>query len=138
MEYKGPYCYTLFLSGKKDKRIISKKISKGVVATFTKSVTQKLTPKIYILKYKAQIVYVGYASQPIGTRLGQGMRATGLNGYHGYKWKQVSELELMVFVFKFGLTTMRMNVFTCCLKVVFFGQWVSIRSLRQLPIRCPR
>jgi hypothetical protein len=99
MTYTGPYCYTLLLSGKEDKRIISKKICDGKETNFKPPINQNLTPKIYVLKYKGVVVYVGYASQSIGTRLGQGMRAAGLNGYHGYKWKQVEELDLYVFVF---------------------------------------
>ncbi|RFC55010.1 hypothetical protein [Brumimicrobium aurantiacum] len=99
MDFKGPYCYTLFLSGEKDKRVLFKKDSNGHETNFKKPVTKSKTPKIYILKAKEKIVYVGYASQSIGTRLGQGIRATGKNGYHGNKWKQVSELELLVFIF---------------------------------------
>ena len=99
MKYTGPYCYTLFLSGEEDKRVISKKECNGVTSNFQKPVTLSKTPKIYLLKHEGEIVYVGYASQPIGTRLWQGMYAAGLYGYHGYKWKQVDVLELLVFVF---------------------------------------
>ena len=87
------------LSGEEDKRIISKRVCDGKESSFKTPVTQKQTPKIYVLKYKEAIVYIGYASQSIGTRMGQGMRAAGLNGYHGYKWKQVDKLELYIFVF---------------------------------------
>ncbi len=100
MKYDGPFRYTLILSGAEDKRVISKKIFKGVVSTFRKPLTKDKTPKIYILKLKEEIVYVGYASQSIGKRLRQGIKAKGLNGYYGYKWKQASELELLVFVFE--------------------------------------
>ena len=99
MEYSGPYRYTLFLSGPEKERFIEIKVQDGKVTNFKRPVTLDKTPKIYILKYQDQIVYVGYASQSIGTRLGQGLRAAGLNGYHGYKWKQVEQLELLVFVF---------------------------------------
>jgi len=99
MEYSGPYCYTLQLSGDENKRVISKKVYIGKVSKFKIPVTKDKIPKIYVLKHNKQVVYVGYASQSIGKRLGQGVGANGLNGYHGYKWKQVSELELLVFVF---------------------------------------
>ncbi len=75
------------------------KSQNGVITNFKHPVSLSKTPKIYILKYEGKIVYVGYASQSLGTRLGQGIRANGLNGYHGYKWKQVNKLELFVFVF---------------------------------------
>ncbi len=99
MKYSGPYCYTLMLSGDKDWRVLSKKICNGAISNFQSPVTLNQTPKIYILKFEDEIVYVGYASQPIGTRLSQGIKAKGLNGYHGYKWKQVNQLELLVYVF---------------------------------------
>ena len=99
MNYNGPYCYTLHLSGEEKKRVISKKTCDGKPTNFQKPVTLNKRPKIYILKAEEKMVYVGYASQSIGTRLGQGIRAGGLNGYHGYKWKQQDELELFVFVF---------------------------------------
>ena len=99
MEYSGPYQYRLFLSGTKQQRFIYKKVQDSVVTNFKSPVTLKKTPKIYLLKYNNTIVYVGYAGQSIGTRLGQGIRASGTNGYYGYKWKQVSEIELLVFVF---------------------------------------
>lgn len=99
MEYSGPYHYSLFLSGTEQERFIEKKVQDGVVTNFKRPVTKDKTPKIYVLKHKGKIVYVGYASQSIGKRLGQGVRAKGLNGYYGYKWKQVSEVELLVFIF---------------------------------------
>tara|TARA_R110002051_G_scaffold256040_3_gene315119 strand:- start:279 stop:785 length:507 start_codon:yes stop_codon:yes gene_type:complete len=98
LNFNGPYCYTLFLSGEETKRVLKKKVCNGKVTNFTKPVTLTKTPKIYILKHKDEIVYVGYASQPIGLRIGQGMRAKGLYGYHGYKWRNVDKLELLVFV----------------------------------------
>ena len=99
MIYTGPHCYILHLSGGEKKRVIYKKTCDGKPTNFQKPVTLNKRPKIYIIKAEKKIVYVGYASQSIGTRLGQGIRAGGLNGYHGYKWKQQDELELFVFVF---------------------------------------
>ena len=98
IEFKGPYCYTLFLEGETKKRIITKKVCNGITTNFKHPVTLVKTPKIYLLKADKEIVYVGYASQSIGSRMGQGIRAVGLNGYHGYKWKSLDELELIVFV----------------------------------------
>lgn len=99
MTYAGPFCYTLQLSGSKDTRFISSKICDGKAGNFNTAITKDKTPKIYVLTYEKEVVYVGYASQSIGKRLGQGVRAHGVNGYHGYKWKQVDRLELTVFVF---------------------------------------
>ncbi len=99
MDCEGPFCYTILLSCTEDKRIISKKDIEGKITNFKHPITAQRVPKIYILKQNEELVYVGYASQSIGTRLGQGIRANGGNGYHGYKWKQTEELQLLVFVF---------------------------------------
>jgi len=99
MEYTGPYCYTLQLAGEKDKRVIAAKLCDGIEAKYVAPVTKLTTPKIYILKEGDAVVYVGYTSQSIATRFRQGMKASGLNGYYGYKWKQANELQLLVIVF---------------------------------------
>ena len=56
-------------------------------------------PKIYVIKSESDYLYVGYASQSIITRLNQGFRAVGKNGYHGYKWKKLEKVEVHDFVF---------------------------------------
>ncbi|MFY0607959.1 MAG: hypothetical protein JXR10_14670 [Cyclobacteriaceae bacterium] len=45
------------------------------------------------------IVYVGYASQSIRSRISGGLRANGKSGYHGYVWKKLDTVTLTVFVF---------------------------------------
>ena len=66
---------------------------------FIKPLTNDRQPKIYIVKSKGEIVYVGYTSQSLSTRLSAGMRAEGKNGYHGYKWKVLNQVELIIFIF---------------------------------------
>lgn len=56
-------------------------------------------PKIYVIKSEGDLLYVGYASQSLITRLKQGFRATGKNGYHGYTWKNLEKVEVHAFVF---------------------------------------
>jgi len=97
MEYSGPYIYSLELSGAKNGRYISAKLYEGQLSNFQKPVTKNKTPKVYILKHEGKIVYVGYASQSIGTRLGQGVRNFGKK--YGYKWSILDEVELYIIVF---------------------------------------
>jgi len=99
MEYTGPHCYTLQLAGEQDKRVIATKLCNGIEVKYSLPATKLSTPKIYILKEGDAVVYVGYTSQSIATRFRQGIKASGLNGYYGYKWKQANELKLLVFVF---------------------------------------
>jgi hypothetical protein len=101
MKYLGPFMYTLFVSGTKDKRVIYKKEQIGENVNFQKPVTEKSRPKIYILKSENELIYIGYTGQSISSRLNYGMRANGRNGYHGYKWKnELDSVDLYVFVFE--------------------------------------
>lgn len=100
MQYSGPYRFHLILEGTPDKRVFSPKEKTAKKFNFHPIVLVQSQPKIYVLKAADEIVYVGYASQSIALRLRQGMRANGLNGYHGYKWKHLEEVELLVFVFE--------------------------------------
>lgn len=99
--YTGPHRYKIILKDKEGSRAIDKKIKEGKVGKFTKPLVNNKQPKIYIIKDNGEIVYVGYTSQSITTRLNLGLKATGKDGYYGYKWKNVKdEFELCVFVFQ--------------------------------------
>ena len=99
MPAPAPHCYQLILTGPEDARRVARKEQAGQVVRFRKPVTGKGRSKLYILKYRDSIIYVGYTSQSIGTRLSYGFRASGETGYHGYQWKQLDEVQLLVFVF---------------------------------------
>ncbi|MBE99153.1 hypothetical protein [Flavobacterium coralii] len=99
MEFTGPYCYTLQLTGDKESRIIAGTFCNGIEAKYSGPIVKTRVPKIYILKQGNKLVYVGYTSQSITNRFRQGIKASGTKGYHGYKWKQAHELQLLVFVF---------------------------------------
>lgn len=68
--------------------------------TFTKPATTNKLPKIYLAKYKDDIVYVGITTQSITNRLRGGFIATSKHGYHGYKWKNLNEIDLAIFFFE--------------------------------------
>jgi hypothetical protein len=100
MDYTGPYRYTLLIQGNEGERIIGSKLdSKGNIVSFSSPVTLKKRPKIYILKDKENIIYIGYTSQSIANRLRYGINPKWAKGYHGYKWKVHEKLELLLFVF---------------------------------------
>jgi predicted GIY-YIG superfamily endonuclease len=56
-------------------------------------------PKLYMVKHSNDIYYVGITRQDIRTRLRIGFKAKGEHGYHGYKWKDLQEVELLVWNF---------------------------------------
>lgn len=68
------------------------------VARFSKPVTDN-NFKIYILKSEDKILYIGTTKSSIKNRLRYGLTASGLNGYHGYKWKTFETVLLYVFCF---------------------------------------
>ena len=54
--------------------------------------------KIYIFIYKNDIIYVGTTNQPMSVRLNYGLNASGIHGYHGYKFKNKIGQPLKLFV----------------------------------------
>lgn len=82
--------------------------------------------KLYLLRNKEFYQYIGTTFQPIKKRLAQGMMATGINGYHGYKWKNKTEIELFVWCFE-GLNKIQIENIEA--ELIYFirekyGRWV--------------
>lgn len=100
MEFTGPYKYKLFISGNENERYLDYKKQGNNIVNFSKPVTNEKQAKIYVIKQDNNIIYVGYAGQPIGNRIRGGLKSKGNNGYHGYAWKTMPEVDLNVFVFK--------------------------------------
>jgi hypothetical protein len=100
MDFKGPYRYTLLIQGNEGERNMHSKLdTKGNIVSFSSPVTLNKRAKIYILKDKESIIYIGYTSQSIANRLRYGINPKGAKGYSGYKWKDHEKLELLLFVF---------------------------------------
>lgn len=56
--------------------------------------------KIYVLSNKKAIHYIGTTKDSIKNRIRSGLKANGKNGYHGYKWKNLSSITLSVWDFE--------------------------------------
>lgn len=93
------YKFKLWLDGTPETRSIVRKELDGKQTKFKAPITTRGIPKIYILKAKDKIVYIGYTSQSISSRFNGGLRAKGENGYYGYQWKKYNRLDLTVFCF---------------------------------------
>lgn len=93
------YKFKLWLDGTPETRSIVRKKLDGKQTKFKAPITTRGIPKIYILKVKERIVYIGYTSQSISSRFNGGFRAKGENGYYGYQWKRYNRLDLTVFCF---------------------------------------
>ena len=101
MEAKEYYQYHLKITDRKISSIkLEDKEGKVVeVNTFEKPVTCKDLPKLYVVKHRSEIIYVGVTSQGIRDRLRYGFQANGKQGYHGYPWKDLGEVDLLVWCF---------------------------------------
>ena len=64
---------------------------------FEKPVSNNKLSKIYVVKHRSDIVYVGTTFQAISSRLRSGLQADGKNGYYGYKWKHLKSVDLFIF-----------------------------------------
>lgn len=72
----------------------------AITKTFLKPVTTKRLPKIYVIKSHGEIIYIGIATQSIANRMRYGFNATGKGGYHGYRWKDLSnKIDLLIWCF---------------------------------------
>lgn len=66
--------------------------------TFVKPLTENRY-KLYVIKNSKKILYVGITRQPIRNRFRDGINSDGINGYHGYKWKNYKRIQLYVWCF---------------------------------------
>lgn len=55
--------------------------------------------KIYVITFQKKILYVGTTKSSLKSRLNSGLKASGKNGYHGYKWK--NEKNIRIFIWNF-------------------------------------
>jgi len=56
--------------------------------------------KIYVLSNNKTIHYIGTTKDSIKNRIRNGLKANGKNGYHGYKWRNLSSVTLSVWDFE--------------------------------------
>lgn len=56
--------------------------------------------KIYVLSNNKTIHYIGTTKDSIKSRIRRGLKANGKNGYHGYKWRNLSSVTLSVWHFE--------------------------------------
>ncbi|MBT9137995.1 MAG: hypothetical protein DDT31_00539 [Syntrophomonadaceae bacterium] len=83
----------------KNRKIASIEMSGHKVKSFTPPDTKNKLPKLYVVKSGSEVIYVGVTSQSIQSRLRYGLKAQGKGGYHGYKWKDLSEVDILIWHF---------------------------------------
>ncbi|MGO9995831.1 MAG: hypothetical protein ACLPTF_25420 [Steroidobacteraceae bacterium] len=65
---------------------------------FVVPATEQKRDKIYVVKEGNKIHYVGITRRAMAARMRDGFKATGIQGYHGYKFKGMTEATLELFV----------------------------------------
>lgn len=83
----------------KNRKITSIEHEGVQIKGFKSPLTENGLPKLYVVKHGSKIIYVGIASQSLSNRLRYGFQAKGKAGYHGYRWKDLSEVDLIVWCF---------------------------------------
>jgi len=96
MQVKNYQRYRIMLE---NRRIASIEIGGRKVRGFTQPATKNKLPKLYVVKSGSEVIYVGITSQSIRNRLRYGLEAQGKSGYHGYKWKDLSEVDSLIWCF---------------------------------------
>ena len=93
-----------------DPYIFELEMKETKISSWTDFKTGKMTPKlskpltgtdykIYVITSNKKVLYVGTTKSSIRSRLNSGLKASGKNGYHGYKWK--NEKNIRIFVWNF-------------------------------------
>jgi hypothetical protein len=96
---------TAFLNKKVSRARISSIEQHGAYKKGMWGLANKKLPKIYILRKREGILYVGITKSPLSSRFRYGLTASGKNGYHGYAWKALAKevqsevIDLFVYVF---------------------------------------
>ncbi len=87
MTLNEPQQYNLLIAND-----FSYKLSQNdAVCLFSKPATVRGIAKLYTVVQDNVLLYVGIAKQPMSSRLNNGFKANGRNGYHGYKWKTIRD-----------------------------------------------
>jgi len=79
--------------------IASIEIAGQIIPKFPSPASKNKRPKLYVIVSGIKIIYVGITSQSLRARLRWGFKAKGEQGYYGYKWKDLSEVEMLVWYF---------------------------------------
>ena len=97
MEQNKPYIFELTINNTR-------------IKSWTDFKTGKLTPKlykpltgldhkIYVLVEKKIILYIGTTKRSLKSRLNSGLKADGKKGYHGYQWKDLKNVRILIWNF---------------------------------------
>ena len=83
----------------RNREIVSVEKDGHKVETFSYPVTASDLPKIYVVKSGPEVIYVGHTKQSIRSRLKYGLEAQGKGGYHGYMWKDLPKVDILIWCF---------------------------------------
>jgi hypothetical protein len=83
----------------KDRRIVAIEMNGQNVKTFNEPDNRSKLPKLYVVKSGSEVIYVGQTTQNMRTRFRQGLQAKGITGYYGYMWKDLPQVDVLIWDF---------------------------------------
>lgn len=96
MGVKNYHRYRLKLKGR---QIESIEINGQKVRTFVEPDNHSGLPKLYVVKSGSEVIYIGQTIQNMRNRLRGALKAQGETGYYGYMWKNLPEVEILIWYF---------------------------------------
>lgn len=103
LQNPNPTTYHLNLKANPDGTIsIAQILHHQRAVKFSKPLTLKNTPKIYIIQnlVSHEVVYVGYTKQSVSNRLRFGLNPIHQTNYHGYSWMNENTVLITIWVFQ--------------------------------------
>ena len=83
----------------KDRAIVSIQINGQEVRSLIEPDNRDQLSKLYIIESASEIVYIGRTKRNLRRRLHDGLQARGRGGYYGYMWKELTEVDVLVWSF---------------------------------------
>jgi hypothetical protein len=126
MRIEGPDTYEMSLN----KTAMTVRCVKGT-PRFSGLATNDM-PKLYIVSIAGKPVYVGYTKRSVRSRIHEGLKAAGKNGYHGYAWRNAKKATLKVWCHMNAIKRNERDIETVEAEVVFLirqtGDWPEFQT----------
>jgi hypothetical protein len=97
MKQNNPFIYELEINNATIQSWTDFKSGK-LISKLSKPLTG-LDYKIYVLVENKRILYIGTTKRSLKSRLNSGLKADGKNGYHGYQWKGLKNVRILIWNF---------------------------------------
>ncbi len=127
IEIKGPDQYQLRYDGERFA------ISSETGSSRFSGLAASKFPKLYVVSFDNEPIYVGITKQSLRNRLRLGWKADGANGYHGYAWRHIgNNATLNVWTHVNAIDRQSLDMETIEAEIVYLirqqGQWPKFQT----------